>query len=228
MAVIGVEWGDQRGDGYVIACHLRDDEAQATLVKSLQMFAAISPSLEGEMLTHAWCLAHGVEQRPSGRSNDGWEQATGIDAVWFGMPVPEGAGVTTLVRATYPSFVPGAIASWVAAKGGGATVLLGNRKAKRSARVTLRVWSREPQRAAVAAKIRELAEPFGDTAVAVEGSGPGGEVDATITCENALDAARTIGRALVAEVDLAMITTSGFDATWRAFDIKSLIAIPVA
>ncbi len=228
MAVIGVEWGEQRGDGYVIACHQPDDDAQAMLIKSLQMFAAISPSLEGEMLTHAWCLAHGVEQRPSGRSNDGWEQATGIDAIWFAMPVPAGAGVTTLVRATYSSFVPGAIASWLAARAGGATVLLGNRKAKRSGGVTLRVWSREPKRKALAAKIRELAEPFGDTAVAVEGSGPGGEVDATIACENALEAARTIARALVAEVDLAMITTSGFDANWRAFDIKSLVAIPVA
>jgi hypothetical protein len=228
MAVTGVEWGDQRGDGYVIACHLRDDAAQAALMKSLHMFAAISPSLEGEMLTHAWCQAHGVEQRPSGRSNDGWEQATGIDAIWFGMPVRDGASVTTLIRATYSSFVPGAIASWVRAQGGGATVLLGNRKGKRGGSVTLRVWSRERQREEVAAKIRELGKPFGDTVVVVEGSGPGGEVDASIASEKPLEACRALAQALVPEVDLAMVTTSGFDATWRSFDIQTLIAIPVA
>jgi hypothetical protein len=227
MAVSGVEWGDQRGDGYVIACHLRDEETQAALIKALQMFAAISPSLEGEMLTHAWCLAHGVEQRPSGRSNDGWEQATGIDAIWFDMPAPAAGSFTTLVRATYGSFVPGALASWVASKGGSATVILGSRKAKRSGGLTLRVWSREPKRRELAKKIRELGEPFGETAVVVEGSGPGGEVDATIATEKALEAARALAHALVADVDLAMVTATGFDATWRSFDIKTLISIPV-
>jgi hypothetical protein len=228
MAVSGVEWGDQRGDGYVIACHLRDEQMQVALIKALHMFAAISPSLEGEMLTHAWCQAHKVAARPSGRSNDGWEQATGIDAIWFSVPVPPGARVTTLVRATYGSFVPGAIASWVRSNGGGATVLLGNRKAKRSAGLTLRVWSREPKRAEVAARIREIGEPFGDVVVAVEGSGPGGEVDATLASEKVLEASRALAQALVEEVDLAMIAATGFDATWKAFDIETLVSIPVA
>ncbi|MBL8739515.1 MAG: hypothetical protein JNK04_00430 [Myxococcales bacterium] len=228
MAVIGVEWGEQRGEGYVLACHLRDAASQSALLAALRMFAAVTPSLEGEMLTHAWCQAHAAAQRPSGRSNDGWEQATGIDAIWFDLPVPPGASVTTLVRATYSSFVPGALASWIAAKGGGATVLLGNRKAKRTGGLTLRVWSRETKRTELASLIRSVAEPFGDTVVSIEGMGPSGEVDATVAGEKAPEAAKALARALVNEADLAMIATSGFDATWKAFDIESLIAIPVA
>jgi len=226
MAVLGIEWGDQRGPGYVIACHLRDEARQAQLLSTLKMFAAVSPSLEGEMLTHAWCQAHGLAQRPAGRSNEGWEIATGIDAVWFDLPAPPGATVTTLIRATYSSFVPGAVASWLARQGGGATVFFGNRSGKRGG-LTVRVWCKEPARVRIANSLREVAAPFGDTAVVVEGTGPAGEVDATIAAAQPLDAARSIASALAAQVDLAMITANGYDAAWKAFDITQLVSIEV-
>jgi hypothetical protein len=226
MAVLGVEWGDQRGDGYVIACHLRDEAEQAELLSTLKMFAAVSPSVEGEMLAHAWCQAHGLAQRPAGRSNEGWEIATGIDAVWLDLPAPAGANITTLIRATYSSFIPGAVALWLARHGGGATVFFGNRRGKRGG-LTVRAWCKEPARERVAARLREVSSPFGEAVVVVEGAGPSGEVDATVAAEQPLEAARAIALALRDEVDLAMISSTGYDTAWKAFDITRLIALEV-